>query len=251
VEPVEFVPIPQRGRVYRDGRRVHLGDVGQQGRLRLVALAQYLQDIATDDADDAGLSDDHGVWVLRRVDVEVADRPRYHDRLELATFCSGTGPRWAERRTEVRGASSVLVEAVSIWVFIDGAGGRPRPLGDDFHERFGESTGGRRVSSRLRLPPPPAARAFRPWTLRDSDFDVLGHLNNARALEAVEDEMVARLPDAQPVRAAIEYRGAVERADVVELASVITGDGSSLAVWLLVGDEVRVSAVVDVDHPTG
>jgi acyl-ACP thioesterase len=252
VEPVEFVPIPEQGRVYRATRRVHLGDVGEHGRLRLEALARYLQDIATDDADDSGLSDERGVWVLRRVDVEVADRPRYHERLELATFCSGTGPRWAERRTQVRGASGVLVEAASIWVLIDGAGGRPLPLSDDFLERFAKSSGGRRVSSRLRLAPPPPAAAARPWPLRNSDFDVLGHLNNARALEAIEDEMVTRMPAARPARAVIEYRGAVERSDVVELVSVVSaGDGPSLAVWLLAGDDVRVSAVVGLTDASG
>ena len=124
MDAVEFVALPDRGRVYRTGRRVHLGDVGQAGFLRLEALARYLQDIATDDADDAGLSDRGGAWVVRRVDLELVNLPSYHDPVELATFCSGTGPRWAERRTRMVDTGGVLVEAASLWVYIDGAGGQ-------------------------------------------------------------------------------------------------------------------------------
>ncbi|MFI5052830.1 MAG: acyl-ACP thioesterase domain-containing protein [Acidimicrobiia bacterium] len=247
VGPVEFVPLPERGRVYRTSRRVHLGDVGEDGRLRLEAVARFLQDAATDDADDAELADGRGVWVVRRVDLEIIDRPHYHEHVDLATFCSGTGPRWAERRTRMTGRSGVLVEAVSLWVFIDGAGGRSLPLDDDFHRRFGESAGGRRVSGRLRHRPPPAECPRRTWPLREGDFDVLNHVNNARSLEAIEDEMAARIPGTRPVRAGVEYRGALERGDAVELASEVVGVGPSgkeLSVWLLTGGEVRISAVV-------
>ncbi len=246
MRPVEFVPIPAKGRVYSTWRRVHLGDVGENGLLRLEALARLLQDAATDDADDAGLADDRGVWVVRRVDLEISGRPRYHDRVELATFCSGTGPRWAERRTRITGTGGVIVEAASLWVFVDRASGRSLVLDDDFQRRFGESAGGRRVSPRLHHRSPPATSPTRAWPLRESDFDVLGHLNNARALEAIEDEMAARLPGSRPIRAGIEYRGAVERGETVELASEVAdaGRGQELALWLLTGGEVRVSAVV-------
>jgi acyl-ACP thioesterase len=247
VTPVEFVPLPGRGRVFRAERRVHLGDIGEDGRLRLEALARFLQDVATDDADDAGLPDGPSVWVVRKVDLDIVERPRYHDLVELATFCSGTGPRWAERRTQMTGSAGVLVEAASLWVYIDGAGGRSVPLDDDFHRRFGESAAGRTVSGRLRHPPPPPGSARRPWPLRESDFDVLGHLNNARALEAVEDELTACVPGARPVGASIEYRGAVERGATVDRTSVVTPTEAGLTdlgVWLLTGDDVRVSAVV-------
>ncbi len=55
------------------------------------------------------------------------------------------------------------------------------------------------VSSTVLRPP---MRARRPWPLRTSDFDVLDHVNNARSLEAVEDELARCLPGRVPVRAA-------------------------------------------------
>jgi acyl-ACP thioesterase len=247
VGTVEFVPLPAQGRVFRAHRQVYLGDVGVDGQLRLAALARFLQDVATDDADDAGLADGRGAWVVRRVDLEIAGRPAYGDRVELTTFCSGTGPRWAERRTRVSGESgSVLVEAVSLWVLIDRASGRPVPLGEDFYERFGESAAGRRVTGRLRHGAPPPRMPTRPWPLRLGDFDVLDHLNNARAFEAIDDELARSAPDSSPVRAEVEYRGSVERGEEVALVRELRGEPAQLAVWLVVGDAVRISAVVSL-----
>ena len=57
----EYVDLPARGRVFRADRRVHLGDVDASGAVRLEALARFLQDVATDDADDADLSEARGV----------------------------------------------------------------------------------------------------------------------------------------------------------------------------------------------
>lgn len=244
---VEYVDPPGRGRLYSMARRVHLGDVDHTAKLRLEALARFLQDVATDDAHDAGLSGGRGVWVLRRVDMEIAGLPALYDPVELHTFCSGTGPRWAERRTRMTGSGRVLVEAVAVWVYIDGARGRSLPLGDEFAAVYAESTCGRRVSGRLHHRAPSDAASTRPWLLRASDYDVLDHVNNARSLEAVEDELAARLPTDRPVRASAEYRGTIEQGEQLELASeVVDGadGGRELLAWLVSDGEVRVSASV-------
>ncbi len=75
-----------------------------------------------------------------------------------------------------------------------------------------------------------------------TDFDVLEHVNNAASWAAVEDELARLAPGRVPRRAEIEYRAPVDRGDVVELCSVVTGD--RIACWLMVGDEVRTSATV-------
>jgi len=241
----EFVARPPAGREFRASRRVHLGDVGSNAKLRLEALARYLQDVATDDADDSGLDQYRGVWVVRRLAVDVRSLPRYHDEVQLATFCSGVGPCWAERRTTMTAGDRVLAEAAAVWVYIESAGGRPQPLEPDFFEIYGSAAQDRRVSGRLRHRRPEPGAASRPWPLRDSDFDVLDHVNNARYFEAVEDELVARAPGFVVGRAEMEFRGAVERGVSVDLVSEMReNDGAELAAWLKADGEVRVSAVL-------
>jgi acyl-ACP thioesterase len=239
LDPDEFVPLPETGRRVTRVRSVRLSDVTGTGRLRLDALARYLQDIAGDDVDDAGLG---GAWVLRRVVLACGALPVFRDEVTLTTFCSGTGSRWAERRTTLQTGGGVRVEAVALWVFVDPAG-RPVPLEDWFFDLYGEAAGNRRVSSRLQHRPPPAEGVdIRPWPLRVTDIDVLNHVNNAASWSAVEDEWARRPAGGGLSRAEIEYRTAVDLGDRVELHTV--SSPSRMACWLMNEGEVRTSAVL-------
>jgi acyl-ACP thioesterase len=235
---VEFVECPPGGRRVVRSRTVRLGDVTPSGRLRLDALARYLQDVAADDVDDAGIT---GAWVVRRVALRIGDLPRFRDLVELETFCSGTGGRWAERRTTVRVGDTVRVEAVALWVYVD-ASGRPAPLEDWFFDLYGTAANDRRVSGRLRLPPPPDDAMRRDWVLRRTDLDVLGHVNNAIAWAVVEDELArdGALGEARIAGVEMEYRAPVDEGDACEIVSLPTADG--MACWLVTDGEVRVAA---------
>lgn len=253
----EFVEPPARGRRFEVTRSVHLDDTDASGAVGIDAVARFLQDVATDDSHDAGIYENaRGVWVLRRADVALLRRPVLYDRIHLVTFCSGSGPAWAERRTRItHDDGTVLVESAAIWVYIDRERGRPLPLDPQFADWYGEAAMGRRVSGKLRLPAPPEGAASRRWPVRHADFDILDHVNNARSLEAVADELVRHAPGARPVAFSVEYRGMLERGDDIELRSTMTLDGSGAAggtgvfgAWLLVDDDVRVSARVQVSH---
>src|SRR5947207_6187601 len=141
------LPPPARGRVYRGGRRVRLGDASPGGRLRLDALARYLQDVSNDDTRDGELDDDG--WVVRRTALRVARLPVIGEELVLETFCSGIGGRWAERRVRVQGDQGGAVEAVSLWVHVDMATGRLTPPTPPFFTLYGEAAAGRTVPPRL------------------------------------------------------------------------------------------------------
>ena len=239
MEHHEFVSLPERGRRYERDRVVRLGDVTMSGRLRLDALVRYLQDVAGDDVRDAGID---APWVMRRIALEVGDLPRFGDTVSLITFCSGTGPRMAERRTTVAVGGRVAAEAVAIWVYVDATSGRPAPLEDWFFDLYGEASGGRRVSGRLRLPAPPAEASARHWPLRVSDFDVLGHVNNAVYWQPIEDELARTAVGRRIVAAELEHKAAVEPGEVLDVRTTFDGDG--LAVWLTCGDAVRSAARV-------
>ena len=214
-------------RCFESTRTIRLGDVNPTGRLRLDALARHLQDVATDDTRDAGIDDPRTTWVVRRAAVRADRWPRYLERVTLSTFCSGTGPRWAERTTVVRGAEGAHLEAVALWACVDTATGRATGLPEGFGAVWG--TGGRSVSARLLHPPAPEAPGRR-WQVRAVDLDVLGHVNNAVHWAAVEDELARLLPHAVPVEAECEYRVAMESDDDVQLRSIV--EGSVLRTWI-------------------
>jgi acyl-ACP thioesterase len=242
-----MLELPVTGRSFRTTRPARFGDLSPGGRLRLDAIARYVQDIASDDTTDAGLENDMA-WVARRTAVEVRATPGFREQLSLTTFCSGYGGRWAERRVSIVGEEGASIETVSLWVHLDADSGRPVPLPDDFHEIYGEAAAGRVVSARLQHPGEvPDGAVRRPWALRFTDFDLLGHVNNAATWAMVEEELVDRRHLRPPYRAELEYRLPIEREDLVELATLDHPDGS-LSIWMTSpnGDRMFATATVSL-----
>lgn len=229
----------QQGRAFTSSRVVRGGDVGLGGRLRLDALARYLQDAAEADVADAGLREPRA-WVVRRCTAEIRSFPGIGQELTVRTFCSGTGPRWAERTTTLASSAGELVRTRALWVAVAADSGQPGPLGTEFHRVYGASAAGRSVSARLSHPGPPAAAAdgHRPWQLRATDFDALGHVNNSVFWAAVE-EAVAGL-GWLPARAEVEYHRPVLPGCAPRLL-VAPGPDQAWA-WLLDGSQPLASA---------
>jgi acyl-ACP thioesterase len=226
-----LVDLPGRGRTFSATRRARFGDLSPEGRLRLDALARFQQDVSSDDTTDAGLDNDMA-WVVRRTKVVLDRSPRFRELLTLTTFCSGQGGRWAERRVSMTGDRGAAIEVVSLWVHLDAASGRPVTLPEDFHRHYDEAAQGRTVSARLQHDSEPSAGAeVRPWPLRATDFDLLGHVNNAATWAVVEDVLAAGRPGRGPLQAELEYRLAIEPGDAVAVASARTPD-DALAIWI-------------------
>jgi acyl-ACP thioesterase len=219
--------------VFATERRVRFGDVSPGGRARIDALAAYVQDIAWDDTTDSALPDE-AAWVVRRSVFEVHRAPAFRELLTVQTFCSGIGSRWAERRVAMQGDHDGHVESTSLWVRIDAETGRPRPLTDLFLETYGEAAGGRRVSAKLQHDTtPPAGAPGRAWPLRFSDFDLLGHVNNAASWSVVEQVLVEFGSLRPPYRAELEYRDPIERDAEVVVATQV--EAAELRAWVYDG----------------
>jgi acyl-ACP thioesterase len=242
-----MVQRPALGRVVEGSRKVRLADVSPAGRLRLDAAARYVQDLAADDSATAALPHPEG-WVVRRTVIEVRRSPRYLEPLELATWCSGTGSHYAERRVQVIGAAGGAVDVAGLWVHLDHRTGRPLRLSDAFLALYGEAAGGRRVKGRLLHPgPPPSGPAERwPWRLRFTDFDLLSHVNNAAYWQIVEEVLASRSDLRAPLRAELEHRSAVERRAEVEV--LVDEHDDAISLWILADGAVAATAVVGPLH---
>jgi acyl-ACP thioesterase len=202
----EIVPAPRVGRVYEQAVRPGLADAAPGGRVRLDALARWLQDVAHADVSDAGIGD-RAVWVVRRARMQVERFPRFDELATLRTFSSGLGRMWAQRRTTVTTASGALVEAVALWVHLDPVSGRPVPLSDEELELYRASSAGREIKARLRHPAPPAdgEAQGRPWSFRATELDLAGHVNNAAYWAVLEEELLGA-PEPEAIDVELEFR---------------------------------------------
>lgn len=250
-----MVALPVRGRVYRARRRVRLGDAAPSQRLRLDACARYVQDIGNDDTEESGLDAQAGhgggVWVVRRSVVDVVSPPRWGEWLDLATWCSGIGGRWAGRRLSMVGEQGGRVEIDTLWVHLRPETFVPARLPPAFLDIYGDAAGGRKVSAKHVLDPPPAEVGpeleWMRWPLRAVDYDVMNHVNNAAYWSAIE-EVLARSPGrdphpraGQPVRAVLEYGSGIEAGAPVELL-VRRDSDKQLDVWFTIDSAVHATA---------
>jgi acyl-ACP thioesterase len=219
-------------RRFASRRRTSLSDTDASGRLRLDAIARYLQDAASDDWLDAGFDHDSHVWVVRRTELEIEEPFLPEEAFTIETWCSGVAPSAAARRYSLRGENAGRVDAESVWIHLD-HDLKPKRLDASFVEVYGASAAGRRASTRLTLPAEPAGGG-RPWSFRGTDVDRLGHVNNAAYWVPLEEAWAGRLDG--PLTALLEYRRPIDLDERVDLA---VEDGRA---WLVVGGETRASA---------
>jgi len=239
-----LAPPPGEGRLYTSKRRVRLSEMDATGRLRLDTVARYLQDVAIDDVDETGWGAPEHVWVVRRYRIEVLE-PFLADReVSLTTWCNASASHAAGRRTSLQGDRGGRIEVDSVWIHLDPAG---RPARLDGFGVYTSSTEGRRASTRLSLPEPPTDTPRTPWQLRSADADLMGHVNNAVYWAAVEQQLgPLGIDPAQPFQAVLEFRGAVDLGDEVELAGRPIDDGHADLGFAVAGD---VRAVARLEQP--
>jgi acyl-ACP thioesterase len=210
-EPEPMVPAPAQGRIFSIHRRPQLGDCAPSGRVRLDALARWMQDVAFADVEEAGL-ERVAIWVLRRHRIRVTRFPQFGERCAVDTFCSGIGRMWAERRTSVSLAQDdgrpgePLVEALALWVHLDPERRLPSPITEPEREVYGAAAGGRKVAARLRHPRPEQVEDEWRWRFRRTDADIADHVNNAAYWEPLEDELLGAPAQLLEIDAELEFR---------------------------------------------
>jgi acyl-ACP thioesterase len=234
------IPRPIDARSFVSTRRVRLADMDVARRVRLDAVARFVQDAAIDDVQETGWGVPDHLWVVRAIQVDV-HAPLLRDRvLEVVTWCSGVAAIAAGRRWSITGDAGGRIEIDSVWIHLDPAQ-RPARIGD--FGPYAISAAGRPVSTKLGLPGPPDAEARSPWPLRSTDLDAHGHVNNAVYWQAVEDRLLRDAATASaPCRARLDYRDPIDLGDDVQLVSW-NADGRSLLAFE-VDDRVRAVGAV-------
>jgi acyl-ACP thioesterase len=221
------IPRPVAARSFTARRRARLSDMDADGRVRLDAVARFLQDAAIDDVQETGWGTPDHLWVVRRIRVDV-QAPLLRDReVEVTTWCSGMAAIAAGRRWSVAGDAGGRVEVDSVWIHLDPEL-RPARIGE--FGPYALSASGRPVSTKLELRAPPDGAPRAPWPLRATDLDAHGHVNNAVHWQAVEDALARDGVDVTvPYRAELEYPEPIDLADPLELVRWDEGDRRLLA----------------------
>lgn len=167
-------------------RKIGFYEVNRNNALRPGVLLSLFQDAATAHSNRVGdgfssLMEQGMAWVLYQMGVHIHRAPSLNDDIRIQTWHAGESGFRAYRDYLVTCGPETLVSARSVWLLLD------------FHQKQMIGLNGE-IGAKYTLEPPifdaEEFDAWKPWlrpefshtlsiALRPSDFDALGHVNNA------------------------------------------------------------------------
>lgn len=210
-------PCADESRAFHEQWPVRLGDTDGAERLRLDAVARYLQDVGYDHLQAVEEGDLHQGWIVRRTVIDVLAPIEFGDRVHLRRWPSALSNRWCTMRIKVGSENGGLIESEMFLIHVDLEAGRPARMSDRFMAPMLAATTEHRLRWRaaLRERTDVEGEQWR-FPLRVTDVDRYGHVNNAVHWEAIE-EALARFPEVRtaPYRVILEHAGPVMAGDDV------------------------------------
>jgi len=182
--------------------RVRNYETDPHGRLRAPILCKLLQEAATVHAADLGVAVetliDAGVaWVLSHLRLVVERWPGPESEIVVRTWPEAANRLFTERRFEVfDAAGEKLAAAFSLWLVLDLERRRPVRFPAVVLDALARNDLGCQPMKQPRLEPPNPVDLDLIFTVRRSDLDLAGHVNNTSyiewAIEAVPDRIWER-----------------------------------------------------------
>ena len=174
-------------------RRIGFFEVNENFALRLKVLLNCLQDAATVHSQQAGyetrrLMDEQKAWVLHRIAIQVYRPPVCGDEIEVVTWHKGSRGFRSYRDFEIYRNGEKLVAAASLWLFIDLARKKILRPPQDAGACYGVE---KRDALDMDINKWKSPQGFDPEAAvtiatRPSDYDPLGHVNNALYFDYLE-----------------------------------------------------------------
>jgi len=177
-------------------------DVDAKGRLKLSALAVFLQEAAWIHSQQLGFGYDfmdsqNALWVLRSIHAKIYRYPKWNQSLSIETWHkSYQGLRALRDFLLTDESGNKLIAVTSDWMVIHKKTRRPLRL--DMLDHFAESA--KMIDALPEFECNQSAQGEQFEVLRNvrfSETDLYGHLNNTRYFEWLADELEDRFPDHQ------------------------------------------------------
>ena len=180
--------------LYKKDYKVEINQVDFKGKIKLSSLFTYFQDVAGLHAENLGMGrkvlyEQHGViWVLVRIRVDIIKYPKWKDIITVETWPQEPSRMGFDRDFLVKdNEGNIMAKAVSTWVVID-VESRKLMKTKSVYTGYPPIIEKRAIDCKLgSLNSKGQLEMSYKRTVRYSDIDINGHLNNVKYLDFIMD----------------------------------------------------------------
>ena len=232
--------------MYSFSSTVRYSEVDETGGLSLLSLINYLQDCSTFQCEHLGVGIDHLrerriAWFIAAWDIDILARPRFNERIEIATWAYGFRGIYGLRNFAIRDeAGNDLVRADSLWFIYDLDAQRPiRPPKEEADPFLPADPQLEMTPLSRKIVAAGEGEARESVIVANHHLDTNHHVNNAQYLEIAREAV----PEVSPIRHIdVQYKQAAQLGDII-VPCVHPGEGGAV-VDLVSGDGKTSYAVV-------
>ncbi|MBR6471114.1 MAG: hypothetical protein IKS83_04915 [Victivallales bacterium] len=217
---------------FQESFRIRYSEGDRHGRLKLRTFFDYAQEVAGSHATALGcgleaLLKRKQAWVLSRIRVRFHAYPSIGDEVTLKTWPSGFDHLFARREFELYSQdSALLAEATSFWLFLDTENLRilnaVKEIGDLMPDNSGLPVHFEELG---KLPSPAEGESFE-FSVRETQIDLNGHLNNAEYAGVIQDVLGE---GCYPRELQVNYQKSVPPGSQLQVTCLRDGDGFQVA----------------------
>ena len=214
--------------IWQETFPVRFCEIDKSDKLTLSSVFRFFQEAAISHAENLGvgradMADSGHVWILSRMSVLVNRRPDYKETITLRTWPRGIEKLFAIRDYDICGKNDVpVISARSAWLIADietrrllrpGALVEKIPLNEGF-DALPKTEGILALAECSSLQKTAQRKALY------TDVDYVGHVNNVRYIQWIEDAIDPRLlENAEKMRLDINYLNEILSGETVEILS--------------------------------
>lgn len=174
---------------------INIYDVDSSHKCKFSSLANYLWDIVISQSDylgetEEGFVHNQCVWVLLKYDITIHKYPRFKDVITVDTKALGTKRFYGYRENKIKDSNGEIIgEVVSTAILIDFEKRRPMKISEEQSAIYGLNGELDEVPPLDDIPKVEREDYSSDYTIRFSDIDSNGHVNNVKYMEMAVDTL--------------------------------------------------------------
>lgn len=218
--------------IFEENYKVRYSECDRDGRMKLKTFMDYAQETAGSHAAALGvgfsiLRPRHMAWLLSRIRLGIRRYPRVGETIRVRTYPQGFDRLFARREFRFCAENGeVCAEATSLWILFDMLNRKIMSVQHEAGSLMPDNSALPVAFPLLgKLPPPDAPETLMQCTIRETQIDLNGHLNNAEYAGLVQDTLGHAV---YPAEFQINYQKAIPPASRLTIAGTVDGSGFNL-----------------------